>query len=127
MKPSSLMLAVACIAMLSVTGRAQEGPLPANQVMQGCRSYLAKTSQNTTSQGVCFRAVVATARAAEGVNTCTPKGVTIEQAIRVVIAYIDSQPASLPACTKILTNLRWKRSKMLGRASARDVREKSNG
>src|SRR5215467_538012 len=94
MKPLRLMLAAASIAMLSVAGRAEENILSANSVMDGCRSMLAlRNNQDFFSQGVCAGAVSAILELASGF--CLPQGVTGSQAMRVVVAYIDSQPNRL--------------------------------
>jgi hypothetical protein len=95
MKPSSLMLAAACIAMLPVTGLAEEDTNSANYVIKGCRDIEKRgtSTQNINLQGLCAAAISAIANSDDG--RCMPQNVTIGQAVRVVIAYIDSQPARL--------------------------------
>jgi Ssp1 endopeptidase immunity protein Rap1a len=104
MKPSSLMLAAACIAMLVTTGHAQPNPFSANQVMKGCRAVVAKTKSGNETlwflRGICMGAVstlaaAATAfeRAAEGtIGVCIPAGTSVNQQVRVVVTYIDARP-----------------------------------
>jgi hypothetical protein len=47
MKLSRAMLAAACIAMVPVTGHAQNNPFSANDVMNGCRAQLADPKSET--------------------------------------------------------------------------------
>ena len=94
MKPSSLMLA-AGIAMLPVTGRAQQTFGTAN-VMVGCRNYISQSStQNSGNfmQGFCVGMIQALLVLRRD-EICEP-GVTLGQEVRVVAAYIDSRPARL--------------------------------
>jgi Rap1a immunity proteins len=94
MKPSSLALAAACIAMLSETGHAAEDTASANYVMKGCRDIEKRvtSTQNIDLQGLCAGAISAIANSDDG--RCMPQDVTIGQAVRVVV-YIDSQPTRL--------------------------------
>jgi Rap1a immunity proteins len=103
MKLSSLMLTAACIAMLPTShdAVAQENPGSAMNVMRGCRSYIAETSKDVFLQGVCVGTVLTLVDLGEGV--CFPKGETVEQAVRAVAAYIDSQPLRLLEDFRILT------------------------
>jgi hypothetical protein len=94
MKRSSLMLAAACIAMLPVTGHADDkNGNSANRVMQGCRDFIAKTSEGLFNQGLCVGAINAIGDFVSG--QCIPQDVTVNQAVRVVVAYVDGQPARL--------------------------------
>ena len=65
----------------------------ANFVMPGCREFLTRTSQAAFAQGYCAGTVRALVYTAPGV--CAPLTGTNEQAVRVVVQYIDSQPAKL--------------------------------
>jgi hypothetical protein len=85
MKPSGVMLA-ACIAVLPVTGHAEEGFMSANQVMTGCRAFIAESNSDLFLQGVCIGLVTATA------GGCLPSGVTVGQEVRAVAGYIDDRP-----------------------------------
>jgi hypothetical protein len=67
----------------------------ANEAMEGCRFFLTDQDHGTlkqiNAQGYCRGAVEALIIA----NHCAPEGVTIGQAVRVVVQYIDSQPSRL--------------------------------
>jgi hypothetical protein len=65
----------------------------ANYVMPGCREFLTRTSEAAFAQGYCAGTVRALVYAASGV--CAPLTGTNEQAVRVVVEYIDSQPVRL--------------------------------
>ena len=84
-----------CIAMLPVTGHAEDDTKSANYVMKGCREIEKRgtSTQNINLQGLCAGAISAIANSDDG--RCMPQDVTIGQAVRVVIVYIDSQPARL--------------------------------
>jgi hypothetical protein len=109
------MLAAACIAVLPVTGQAQDSPFSANEVMKGCRAFIAKTNPETESgrflRGVCVGAVhtlSGTARSlqeagVEALGICIPKGVPVNQQVRVVAAYIDARPNRLHEDFRALT------------------------
>jgi hypothetical protein len=93
MKTSSLMLAAACIAMLSAHANAQNDST--SKVMGGCREIEKRgtSTQNIELQGLCAGAISAIANSDDG--RCMPQDVTMAQAVRVVVAYIDKQPARL--------------------------------
>jgi hypothetical protein len=116
MKPSSLMLAAACIALLVVTGHAQEQErqrgFTANEVMKGCRASVAgPTSGDATIsywRGVCVGTVHSLTMMAEALTlagaskfpVCPPRRQgqtdwTIGQSVRVVAKYIDDRPNRL--------------------------------
>ncbi|MGA6937277.1 MAG: Rap1a/Tai family immunity protein [Pseudolabrys sp.] len=120
MKPSSLVLAAACIAMLVTTGHAQPKPYSANEVMKGCRAFIAKTKWEREAsdafsdafiRGICVGTVstlagtaVSLERAAEGTTgVCMRAGeVTVNQQVRVVAAYIDARPNRLHEDFRVL-------------------------
>jgi len=86
------MLAAACIAMLSVTtGHAQDLD-SANNVMKGCRAFLAKSKGDTFLRGACAGTVYAIAGLAPDTDICIPTGATVGEEIQVVVAYIDARP-----------------------------------
>lgn len=93
MKPSRLMLAAACIAMLAVPQKtiAQVDTFAANFVMEGCRESLANTGNSYIQRGYCYGAITAIISVGSGV--CPPKNSTVAQGVRVVVAYIDARPA----------------------------------
>ena len=115
MKPSSLMLAAAYIAMLSVTGHAQPTPFNANDVMKGCRAVIAKTKSEDAAlwflRGICMGTVSTLAGAATAfesaakgtIGVCIPAGtVSVNQQVRVVVRYIDARPNRLREDFRVL-------------------------
>jgi hypothetical protein len=118
MKPSSLMLAAACIAILPVTINAQDGPSPysANEVMKGCRAFIAKTKWEREAsdaffdafiRGICVGTVstlaVAAASLERAAGVCMPEGqTTVAQQVRIVAAYIDARPNRLHEDFRVL-------------------------
>jgi len=65
----------------------------ANYVMPGCRSFLARSkNEDPFLQGRCFGLVDGIAL---GLAKCLPTDITLFQVMRVVVQYIDSQPARL--------------------------------
>jgi len=91
MKLSGVMLAAACIALLCVPSHAEDRKaLSANAMMQGCRNFMAESPQDRFTQGRCFGAVTALV---EFGGPCPPSGGTMDQAVRIVITYIDARPA----------------------------------
>ena len=103
MKLSHVMLAAACIAMLSVTGHAQEKAYSANQMMKGCRAFIATTTSDAFLSGICVGIVATLAileEAATGV--CKPEEVTGDRQVRVVAAYIDARPNRLHEDFRVL-------------------------
>ena len=117
MKLSGVVLAAACIAMLPVTGHAQPSPTSANQVMQGCRAFLAwkwdraESRDDTFLSGACVGIVSALGAAATDselsikgtTGVCVPEGVTMGQQVRVVVTYIDARPNRLHENFYVLT------------------------
>ncbi len=95
MKPSSLMLAAACIAMLPVTGLAELKPFGASEVMRGCHAYIAQTVDESFDQGTCSGEVTVLMQFGPRFGICPPVGATIGQGVRVVVAYVDKRPARL--------------------------------
>ena len=62
----------------------------ANNVMPGCRSLVSNSNKDSFFQGVCAGTVDAAAIFVKGI--CLPEHVIIDQAVRVVVKYIDAQP-----------------------------------
>ena len=66
-----------------------------DDIMPGCRGLVADSSGNLGDfrQGICAGSINAIIRFDPDI--CLPKGSTVGQAVRVVVQYIDSQPARL--------------------------------
>jgi hypothetical protein len=73
---------------------AAEDFLSANYLMSGCRAFIAGTGENYIYAGVCLGTVETVAHQWRQ-QICIPQGVTYNQAIKVVMAYIDARPARL--------------------------------
>jgi hypothetical protein len=76
----------------------------ANYVMTGCRSFLTRTPSNTMDdaflKGRCVGIVDTVAELTGGV--CHPAGATTGQSVRIVVKYIDDQPARLHETFSVL-------------------------
>jgi hypothetical protein len=75
----------------------------ANEAMEGCRFFLTDTRatlKQINAQGYCRGAV----EALIVTKYCPPEGVTIGQAVRVVVQYIDNQPSRLNEAFAILAS-----------------------
>ena len=86
---------VVLITVLSCeTGFAQGDGASANEKMPNCRVFAADTrAPGTLSDGFCGGLVVGLSLADPA--TCLPTGVTNQQAVRVVVQYIDQRPARM--------------------------------
>ena len=63
--------------------------------MPGCRDFIGVGTGNAHLRGYCVDLVIGVARDAYAPRICLPREVTDEQIVRVVVQYIDSQPARL--------------------------------
>jgi hypothetical protein len=88
-----LSMAVLITALSCEMGLAEENINSANFVMKGCREGVARGGSDLYRQGYCFG--ILTGLAYDNQMVCIPKGVTNEQTLRVVVRYIDQQPARL--------------------------------
>ena len=73
----------------------QEDIYSANYVMPGCRDFLGAAAGSAHLGGYCVGLVIGVARYAYEPSMCLPRDVTDQQIVRVVVQYIDSQPARL--------------------------------
>jgi hypothetical protein len=65
----------------------------ANGAMSGCRDIIIRNNHtNPFDRGICAGQVHATWSLSE---ICPPKGTTLDQAIRIVVQYIDQRPARM--------------------------------
>jgi hypothetical protein len=98
-RAAARLVAVACLmlAMPVTSAQSQTDTSSANAVMPGCRSWLARDQRvNDLDQGLCagqVEGIWGTAIALDRV--CSPKGVILGQAIRVVVQFIDARPARM--------------------------------
>src|SRR5712664_2725086 len=114
---SALFGAAAALA-LTVTATPGAKSLSANDVMQGCRNFAARSRPTDFSQGYCAGIVMATTSMGISVKTALalegaayggrvtpafrsflcmdiPDGAIMGQHVRIVIAYIDARPARM--------------------------------
>ena len=73
----------------------QEDIYSAKFVMPGCRDFLGTGTSSAHVGDYCVGLVTGVARYAYEPSICLPRDVTDEQIVRVVVQYIDSQPARL--------------------------------
>jgi hypothetical protein len=87
------------LALLGQQGSASaQSPdtVTANYMISGCRSTLANDNKNYVGQGYCLGAVAVIFHFAEThFGICAPDGVTIGQAVKVVVTHIDQRPNQL--------------------------------
>src|SRR5262249_43988017 len=88
---------LAACALWSVPGHCEEVDLSGNGFMPGCRFALrqentarARDMQLVYDSGRCNGFVAAISLI--GVGVCLPPGATIDQAIRIVMKYLDARP-----------------------------------
>jgi Rap1a immunity proteins len=74
---------------------AQKDIYSADYLMPGCRDFIRASTDNAHLRGYCVDLVIGLARDAYAPRICLPREVTDEQIVRVVVQYIDSQPARL--------------------------------
>jgi hypothetical protein len=77
--------------------RAEMALNSANNVMVGCRSYIAQNLMDKTRdqflEGVCVGVFLAVWNEVPGI--CAPEGSILNQAIKVTLQYLDNRPARL--------------------------------
>jgi hypothetical protein len=84
---------VVALMLSGGTAFAEENPLSANYIMEGCRNFVSgNRNEMPLRQGICLGSVNGIADAAPGM--CMPT-VSVGQMVRVVAQYIDSRPARL--------------------------------
>ncbi len=82
---------------------AQPDPTSANYWMQGCRDAAAlinfsidgESKEDLLTRGFCVGVIDGLSYLGTSSGVCVPVGVTAEQAARVVVQYIDGQPARM--------------------------------
>ncbi len=85
---------IALIVALTINGEmafAQNDKTSANFIMPGCRASIGPALR----QGRCSGIVEGFVFAGKGVDVCAPNAVTTEQAVRIVVQYIDKRPARI--------------------------------
>ena len=74
----------------TTAARAEASPDSAEWVMPGCQAFLSDGKSELFKQGVCLGM---TAAVSEMPGICAPNGMTHEQSVRIVVRYIEAQPA----------------------------------
>jgi Rap1a immunity proteins len=74
---------------------AQKDIYSADYIVPGCRDFIGVDTGNAHLRGYCVDLAIGVARDAYPPRICLPREVTDEQIVRVVVQYIDSQPARL--------------------------------
>ncbi len=95
-KSTTALVLFACLFLGQPT-RAQDVS-SANSNLAGCKAILTN-AQGTFSQGICAGSVYTMLfvgyRLRQDTSFCPPVNVTIEQGIRVLVQYLESQPQNL--------------------------------
>ncbi len=89
----SILFGIAALALAVTTASAEDFKHSANYFMPHCRNLISATPPGSFLEGRCGGII-------EGINymdgsVCSPKEVTGEQLVRVVVAYIDARPARM--------------------------------
>jgi Rap1a immunity proteins len=96
---AATMLLAACVALLVVTGHAQEEEkrrgFSADEVMKGCQATVAATPSEDIDARFWRGFCLGTVNAASALKACPPKDTTIGQRKLVVTKYIDARPNRL--------------------------------
>jgi Rap1a immunity proteins len=88
---------IAFFALLALQGIAlaqSEDTASANAVMVGCRNFVINSNQEIFVQGGCVYRVSTIFHFRTRLGVCAPDGAG-QQAIRVVVTYIDQRPARM--------------------------------
>lgn len=67
----------------------------ANYLMPGCNAFLKKLNTETFTAGACFGLVSGIAFGGSAINICLPSGVTSDQAVLVVVNFINRNAARM--------------------------------
>jgi len=88
-----LRFAVAILLALTMPASAQENPHSANSYMPGCRDFIADNwGRDAYQRGKCIGFIAGLIYEAAETSFCLPRGVTYEQGVHVVVAYIEARP-----------------------------------
>lgn len=83
----------------STSALAQSNASSGNVMLPYCKAYLAREARSEFIQGVCAGSVAAQLFLAHGLNqglkSCPPDEATVDQAARVVVAYMEAHPEKL--------------------------------
>ena len=86
-------IVIVAVMALLVQPRAATVQMSANDVMPGCRELADGTGKNLVLQGYCRGVVQQFLSFGSLVGMCSPNQISIAQAARVVVLYIDQRPA----------------------------------
>jgi hypothetical protein len=83
--------AVVILLALTMPAHAQHS---ANSYMPGCRDFIANTwtASDAYQRGKCVGFIAGLIYEAAETSFCMPQGVTYEQGVRLVVAYIEARP-----------------------------------
>lgn len=91
--------AVAILLALMLPANAAENLASANSYLPGCRDFIvdnwAGGAREAYQRGQCSGFIAGLIYEAAGTSFCMPPGVTYEQGVRIVIAYIEARPQRL--------------------------------
>jgi len=87
---------VAILLALTMPANAEENLASANSYLPGCRYFVvdnwAGGVREAYQRGQCSGFIAGLIYEAAGTSLCMPSGVTYEQGVRIVIAYIEARP-----------------------------------
>ena len=95
MKRYAIGIAAALALLGHQSALAQKDTGSANYMMVGCHDGVSGRNREHFVQGLCAGNIQAILYLGRANNVCPPSGVTMGQALRVVVAYIDQLPARL--------------------------------
>ena len=88
--------AAAILLALTMPASAEENLASANSYLPGCRDFVVDNwvggVREAYQRGQCSGFIAGLIYEAAGTSLCMPSGVTYEQGVRIVIAYIEARP-----------------------------------
>jgi hypothetical protein len=89
-------LVIAALMFVSGVAFASEADTnSANAITPGCRLFIANDPKEPFLQGYCAGLVDGLRQRGRTIEHCSPREVTLGQAVRVVVQYIDNHPTRL--------------------------------
>ena len=86
-------LVAVCLLVLMSGAAAAQSMAIANNIVEGCRDSIRTSPSKPYAAGYCTGAV--TAIMSTAADICAPAGSTIGQSIRVVVHFLDNNPARM--------------------------------
>jgi hypothetical protein len=91
-------LLLVCFAMTAGNG-VKADPFSGTAMLPGCKAFLSHADSDKAAQGACLGAVSAhlfyTSVVRAEMASCPPENTTVDQAVRVVVEFMEANPQSL--------------------------------